>query len=133
MFKRVFFPVSMHPPEEFSVCTWNSRALCHRADSRKKLKAAFLLKTMKNATIISIQEAHGSKQEVDKLLFFASRNFHVVHAGGPDRSTGGLVTLVSETFAENIRDLHVRILVPGRVLRVEASKDGFSKGYLEHS
>ena len=68
-----------------------------------------------------LQETHGDDIEIRDLLFHELKAFRVFVSRHPDRSTGGVVTLVRNEFARNFDNHQCTTMVQGRALKVTMS------------
>ena len=98
--------------------SWNARALTHGNLSRRRRKVRVLESLMSRATVVSLQETHGTLQDLRSCLHRLRGEWHVFHSGGVDRTAGGVATLVRKEVAPLLADVSVCARVPGRVLRI---------------
>ena len=90
--------------------------MCHHNPYKRALKLAELRKLAKGASIVCLQEVHGTFEEIVMLLHMESVHYHIFHTMGKDRSTGGNLTLISKSFFINAH-IHHEELIQGRVQR----------------
>ena len=106
-------------PSKFFFLSWNTRTLC----SRDRVMTARTLARLRPLThshqIICLQEAHGTPHEIRAILVEFEPKFHIFTCTLPDRSSGGVVCLVSRELV--LYKTHVRVheLAPGRILALD--------------
>ena len=83
----------------------------------------------KSASVLLLQEVHGSSQEVRRLLHPLAADFHILLSVGKDRNTGGLATLVRKTAAPRFEDISNHIIMAGRVMITHISYRGNNSYY----
>ena len=70
-----------------------------------------------------IQEVNGNAWELQHLLGFLDLDFRVFQSGGPDRGTGGALTIVPRSAFEGA-SISPMVLAPGRFLRLHVEHGG---------
>eukprot|EP00959_Pyramimonas_sp_CCMP1952_P351070 7354571-Pyramimonas_sp.AAC.1 len=102
--------------------TWNTRALLHHKPDVRRRKAAKLKQFCSGAGVVALQEVHGTRPDVLKLLC-GHQISAACFSSLPAHDAGGVVTLLPQMTQaeadEAVREERIRIseLVPGRVLR----------------
>ena len=119
-FNRSLFPASAPASQlaSHSIVTWNARALACRNEKTKQRKLGLLIAVARNASVTFVQEAHGSIQELRRLLHWFENDFYVVISPGRDRGTAGVVTIIKKELANNTIPSS-SFYDDGRVIRTE--------------
>ena len=118
LFNRVLSPCV--PPSSrphFVVVTWNARGLFHGDGRKLRKKVGYLESFARRACIIHIQETHGSQACVDKFCQMLKRDFWVFGSFLRNEA-GGILTLVSRSWAPSESSISFEALAPGRVGRI---------------
>ena len=84
---------------QFVIVSWNARALSHRSAPRRRKKFSRLLQYIKNADVACLQEVHGTVEEMRFLFLPLVQHGQIFPSQGVNRATGGLTTLIAESFA----------------------------------
>ena len=114
-------PLFCRSQNNISITTWNARALSHLKTKIRHKKLRYLDKLLKSSTITFVQESHGSRAEIERLLYHYRKSFYIFHACGPDRGTGGTITFVDKSFFGNVSST---VIVEGRASRTVVDRDG---------
>ena len=92
LFDKLMFPGLQQVPEgkEHSVLSWNTRALSHRSSRKRNQQISILRSSMAKASIVLLQEVHGSLPEMERLFHEFLTLYWIFMSPGRDRSTGEL-------------------------------------------
>ena len=98
--------------------TWNARALLLRSPVKRQKKLSHLEANIVNATLVALQEVHGSDAEIRAALARFRSHWYIDVSAGPDRATGGVVIMVRRSALWPDATVANCVVVAGRVLRV---------------
>ena len=70
-------------------CTWNAHALLHLNPKKRNAKLAALRSYTKDIDIFTLQETHGSEEEMKDAFFWFAKDFYMFFSPSPDRNVWG--------------------------------------------
>ena len=97
--------------------------MCHNKLKNSNKKKFFLDKVSRNATIIALQEVHGTLEEMKKLFYRDSQDFHIIYSPSTSRAVGGVVTMIRKSIAPSLAAIQESSPIPGRVQRIVFKND----------
>ena len=100
-----------------ALSTWNAHALLHLNPKKRNAKLAALRSYTKDIDIFTLQETHGSEEEMKDAFFWFAKDFYMFFSPSLDRNVGGAVVGVLHSAFKN-PDIHHEQVVRGRVQRI---------------
>ena len=124
-FSQAWLPQRSGKLDYFSMLSWNCRALLHRDEKKMRRKVAELRSMAKSIDIICLQEVHGARSDVLRVLnLFFLYYFWICTNPGIKHAVGGLVTLFSRASFPDGWNIVQNHLAAGRNSRFCVEKDG---------
>jgi hypothetical protein len=96
---------------------------------KRQKKLSHLEANIVNATLVALQEVHGSDAEIRAALARFRSHWYIEVSAGPDRATGGVVIMVRTSALRPDATVANCVVVAGRVLRVVIKSESGGTGY----
>ena len=119
---------------KFSVCSWNTRTLCHSDKKLRWAKVLQILDLCKRCQFVALLEVHGTLEALQTVLGPCLKSHELVfHSGCENKEgnlkedSGGIALLVARgVLGKCMSEPSSLVISPGRLGRIEVSIEGHS-------